>query len=86
MFLGPTGAAHSSFTVHPETGVEEAKDLLQKEEGILYADLDLADCIEGKQYHDVAGGYQRLDVFDLKVDRRRREPARFMDDENAHHH
>ena len=46
-------------------------------EDILYAELDLEKCVEGKQYHDVVGGYQRLDVFDLKVDRTRRKPATF---------
>ena len=78
MFLDPTGAVHPAFTVDPVSGKKEEKDMLQAEEGILYADLDLNDCVEGKQYHDVVGGYQRLDVFDLKVDRRRREPATFV--------
>lgn len=54
-------------------------DQLQDEEGILYRDLDLEACIEGKQFHDVVGGYQRLDVFDLSVDRTRRKPANFTD-------
>ena len=85
MFLGPTGASHSSFTVHPETRVEEAREFLQEEEGILYADIDLADCVEGKQYHDVVGGYQRLDVFNLKVDRRRSDPAKFSDEEGTNY-
>jgi hypothetical protein len=57
-----------------------ATEFLQEDEGILYADLDLDDCIEGKQYHDVVGGYQRLDVFDLKVNRTRREPITFAED------
>lgn len=74
MFLGPTGAAHAAFTVDDESGSIKATDLLQDREGILYADLDLAECIEGKQYHDVVGGYQRLDVFNLRVDKSRREP------------
>ena len=81
MFSDPNGALHPSFTVHPESGAREAREMLQKEEGILYADLDIEVCVEGKQYHDVVGGYQRLDVFDLKVDRRRREPATFLDEE-----
>lgn len=34
----------------------------------------MADCVEGKQYHDVTGGYQRLDIFNLKIDRSRRTP------------
>ena len=45
---------------------------VQGEEGIAYATLDLNECVEPKQFHDVVGGYQRFDVFDLKVDRRRR--------------
>ena len=28
--------------------------------------------MEGKQYHDIAGGYQRLDIFDLRIDRSRK--------------
>jgi nitrilase len=35
----------------------QTKDFLQKEEDILYADMDFEDCIEGRQYHDVVGGY-----------------------------
>ncbi|KAH8807713.1 nitrilase [Xylogone sp. PMI_703] len=80
MFLDPTGALLPGFTISQTSGEEEAKDFLQHEEGILYADMNLDDCIEGKQYHDVVGGYQRFDVFQLKVDRRRREPAVLVDE------
>ncbi|KAI9924263.1 hypothetical protein MW887_007213 [Aspergillus wentii] len=75
MFLDPTGRQLPAFTVNYETGEQQATDLLQHTEGILYADINVEDCIEGKQYHDVVGGYQRLDVFDLKVDRTRRHPV-----------
>ncbi|OJD36546.1 aliphatic nitrilase [Diplodia corticola] len=78
MFLDPTGALITGFTSQ-DGEKEKEKDYLQAEEGILYADLDLAKCVEGKQYHDVVGGYQRLDVFDLKVDRTRREPVTLQD-------
>ncbi|KAF2174050.1 hypothetical protein M409DRAFT_62217 [Zasmidium cellare ATCC 36951] len=57
MFLDPTGA--------------QVGDMVQGEEGIAYADLDLNQCVEPKQFHDVVGGYQRFDVFDLKVRRER---------------
>ncbi|KAI0834601.1 nitrilase [Hypoxylon sp. FL0890] len=77
MFLDTTGTLLPGFTIDPETSVHEQRDLLQEKEGILYVDVNLEDCIEGKQYHDLAGGYQRLDVFELKVNRRRREPASF---------
>ncbi|CZS88944.1 related to aliphatic nitrilase [Rhynchosporium graminicola] len=80
MFLGPTGALLPGYTIDAQSGKKLTKDFLQKEEDILYADMDLNDCIEGKQYHDVVGGYQRLDVFDLKVNRSRRVPASFVDD------
>lgn len=57
MFLDPTGA--------------QIGDMVQGEEGIAYADLDLNQCVEPKQFHDVVGGYQRFDVFDLKIRRER---------------
>lgn len=61
LFLDPTGA---------RVGEE-----VQGREGIAYADLDLNACVEPKQFHDVVGtGYQRYDVFDLKVNRRKLGP------------
>lgn len=80
MFLSPTGAVIPGFVFDEASGSQQAKEFLQNEAGILYADLDLNQCVEGKQYHDVTGGYQRLDVFDLKVDRTRRNPATFVDE------
>ncbi|KAL2753629.1 hypothetical protein ACRALDRAFT_1065147 [Sodiomyces alcalophilus JCM 7366] len=77
MFLDPTGALMPGF-VFDEDGKKVATEHLQREEGILYADMDLEDCIEGKQYHDVVGGYQRLDVFKLSVDRTRHDPVNFV--------
>lgn len=52
-------------------------DLLQNEEGILYADIDLSRCVEPKQFHDIAGGYNRFDIFKLTVDRSARRPISF---------
>ena len=57
LFLDPTGA--------------QVGEQVQGEEGIAYGDLDLNECVEPKQFHDVVGYYQRYDVFDLKVNRRR---------------
>jgi nitrilase len=51
--------------------------MLREDEGVLFADLDLDVGVEGKQYHDLVGGYQRLDVFELNVDRKRREVVNF---------
>lgn len=83
-FLDPTGAPLRSFTY--KEGSDKPQDLphLQNKEDVLYADMDLNACIEGKQYHDVVGGYQRLDVFDLKVDRSRRDPVRFKEQQDIH--
>ena len=52
-------------------------DPLIDEEGIVYADIDLNKCVAPKQMHDIIGGYNRFDIFDLKVDRSPREPASF---------
>lgn len=63
MILGPTG--------------EVVSEVLCENEGIVYADIDVAACVEPKQFHDVVGYYNRFDIFDFKVDRSAREPATF---------
>ncbi|KAF2105047.1 carbon-nitrogen hydrolase [Rhizodiscina lignyota] len=60
LFLDPTGS--------------QVGEQIQGQEGVVYADLDLNACVEPKQFHDTVGGYQRFDIFDLKVDRTRRGP------------
>ena len=50
---------------------------LSGDEGILYAEIDLAQSVEPKQFHDVVGSYNRFDIFTLSVDRTRRPPATF---------
>lgn len=52
-------------------------DRLRDSEGIAYANFDLTECIEPKQFHDTAGYYNRFDVFDLKVNRKRLQPVTF---------
>ena len=69
----------ASFFVDP-TG-ETIGDTLQDQEGIAYAELDLSRCVEPKQFHDVVGYYNRFDVFDLTVNRKRLHPATFLDGE-----
>jgi len=63
MVLGPDG--------------EPVSDVARDEETILYADIDLARCVELKQIHDLAGYYNRFDVFKLTVDRSANRPVRF---------
>ncbi len=67
----------ASMFVDP-TGAQIGKSL-QNEEGILYANLDLNQCIEPKQYHDVVGYYNRFDVFDLRITRERQKPATWIE-------
>lgn len=52
---------------------------LADDEGIVYATIDTALSVEPKQFHDVVGYYNRFDIFDFRVDRSRREPARFFE-------
>lgn len=47
------------------------------EEGMLYADLDLSEAVEPKQFHDVSGGYNRFDIFQLTVNRTPNRPIQF---------
>jgi nitrilase len=72
----------ASFFVDP-TG-EVIGDALQDKEGIAYAEFDLRRCIEPKQFHDVVGYYNRFDVFDLTVNRKRLVPANFVDAAASH--
>jgi nitrilase len=48
-------------------------------EGIVYAEIDLGQCIQPKQMHDILGGYNRFDVFDLRVNRAPLVPANFIE-------
>lgn len=49
------------------------------DEGIVYADIDLADCIEPRQMHDITGAYNRFDIFDFRVNRTPLQAASFAD-------
>ncbi|MGW7136542.1 carbon-nitrogen hydrolase family protein [Streptomyces xanthophaeus] len=49
-------------------------------EGIVYAEIDLARCIQPKQMHDIVGHYNRFDVFQLHVDNRPQAPVTFATD------
>ena len=52
-------------------------------EQLLFADLDLGRCLHEKTVHDLAGHYNRPDVFALRVDRRRRDLFVPRDDASA---
>ncbi len=63
MIIDPTGA--------------QVGDSLCDSEGLLYADIDLSACVEPKQFHDLAGQYNRFDIFKLTVDRSANRPITF---------
>ncbi len=65
MVIGPSG--------------EVISDTLCETEGLLYQDIDIAQCVEPKQFHDIVGYYNRFDVFDLRVTRTRQHPISFDD-------
>src|SRR5690606_28224642 len=54
-------------------------EALIDEEGIVYAEIDLGECVRPKLMHDITGGYNRFDIFNLTVDRTPRPPPRFAD-------
>jgi nitrilase len=50
------------------------------DEGIVYADVDIAESIEAKQAHDIVGYYQRFDLFSLRLDQRPQRPIELVDE------
>ncbi len=44
------------------------------DEGIAYAEIDLARCVEPTQMHNITGHYNRFDIFEFRVDRTPKGP------------
>ncbi|SFN78311.1 aliphatic nitrilase [Bradyrhizobium sp. Rc3b] len=72
------GTPHAVSMILDPTG-QVISEVLSESEGIAYADIDIARCVEPKQFHDVVGYYNRFDVFSLTVDRSQRDPAVFVE-------
>jgi len=53
---------------------------VEDREGLIIADIDLARVRQERQNFDATGHYSRPDVFDVRIDRRRRSAAVFNDD------
>ncbi|HLS51399.1 MAG TPA: carbon-nitrogen hydrolase family protein [Burkholderiaceae bacterium] len=66
-----------SGVIGPDGGV--VGEPLIDAEGIVYADVDLSKCIQPRQMHDIIGHYNRFDIFNLQVNRRPQQAARFID-------
>ncbi|MEA2246518.1 MAG: nitrilase, partial [Solirubrobacteraceae bacterium] len=56
------------------------------EEGIVYAEIDIAASIEPKQAHDIIGYYQRFDLFSLRLDQRPQRPIELLGDGDGAQH
>ena len=70
MVVGPTG--------------DVIGDIAETEETLLYCDIDIAQCVEPKQFHDVVGYYNRFDIFKLTVDRSANRPITFEFENDDH--
>lgn len=69
MIVGPDGSLRSDIRID--------------EEGLVLAEIDVSELLEHKQHHDMAGYYNRLDIFSVEVRRNRPESARFEEREAA---
>ena len=67
VFLRDPNNSGGSTIINPESVVIAGP--LGNEEGILYADIDLEACVRAKISHDLAGHYNRADVFNVRVNR-----------------
>jgi nitrilase len=72
------GTPHAVSMILDPTG-QVISEVLSESEGIAYAEIDIARCVEPKQFHDVVGYYNRFDVFSLTIDRSQRDPAVFVE-------
>ena len=69
MVIGPTG--------------DVVSETAETDETLLYCDIDIARCVEPKQFHDVVGYYNRFDIFKLTVNRSVNRPVVFEANEEA---
>ncbi len=51
----------------------------QPDECLLYGEIDLCRCVAPKAIQDLVGSYNRFDIFNFTVDRRRTKPATFIE-------
>jgi nitrilase len=64
-----------SSAIFGPDGRKLSEDLLETQEGFIYADLDLDEVIKVKGFLDVCGHYSRPDLLWLGVDSREKLPV-----------
>jgi nitrilase len=71
-----------SLVVDPDGRVVAASPANEdgRGEDIVYADCDTNACVTAKMAHDVVCGYQRLDVFDVRLNTHRQAPLQMVGD------
>jgi predicted amidohydrolase len=57
----------TSLVVGP-SGTPVTEPLMGGHEGMVYAEIDISQNIEHRLAHDITGGYQRFDLFHLRID------------------
>lgn len=67
-------------TICGPNGKELVEPINNNREGIVYADCDINTAVTMKGIHDIAGAYQRFDVFQLNVNKARRKAAYFYNE------
>ena len=72
-------AAPPVTAVFGPTGEYIAEPLIGKE-GMVIAEIDLAECIKWKEIHDITGGYNRFDIFSLRLNKRSLKPIEIVED------
>jgi aliphatic nitrilase len=73
-----TWERHAMSAVWGPTGSFCAEPLIDVE-GVVYADIAVADRIAAKLMHDIVGSYNQHHVLSLRLDRSRAEPISFSD-------
>lgn len=66
MIVGPDGSLRSN--------------ICSDAEGMIHQEIDVSEIVEHKQHHDMAGYYNRMDIYALHVQRARPQPAYFDGD------
>ena len=74
-WINPGGAV----VIKPFGGVTAGP--LNNEKAVLYADIDLAAVRDARKALDVAGHYNRPDIFKLEINRKTMPPVAFVDDQ-----